>query len=524
MATIFDKPIAATPQSQFAALPLQFIAQAADRREQKWYQNKADADKRRDQLLQTNSLAGDTGRQQGILQAYDQRMDALIEEADGDYSGIKGGLDVISQDMRRDLSYGELGQINKNFAAAMADKENLQKLYQTGKISDSGYKLGLQKIAQHKTSLGDNNQWAKFQGYTPSNITDVKKVFYDNIDEINAKYSGEGTKFLSQDDIIRNVGSTATSNPGIVKAMQENWQASGEPGTFQQYFADTVTNIVQDKAYQEELKVKDGGVGAGSAMVINNVPMPNRTRSGYTGGSANYAKAAWNYVSGANTTKDFTDWKDSETGKSTIAWMEASTGTKMPEDYIDATNWIEDNLGKSQLGSIVTAPASESKARDVVTKEGFLNTEGAVYDEAGNLMEGDDIRDIEGVNPTTKNVTRLHRIVKEGGTYPVGTYIIIGNNGKKYYQEPTDLETLHDPEYGKSLINMAKTSATGKSTANLKYPILNKKTLEPEIKAGNYETRSTLDKNSVALYQNGELKYILDSNGAVVDMDKNKTE
>jgi hypothetical protein len=69
---------------------------------------------------------------------------------------------------------------------------------------------------------------------------------------------------------------------------------------------------------------------------------------------------------------------------------------------------------------------------------------------------------------------------------------------------------------------MAKFSATGRSVAALKMPVRDSE--GDAIPAGNYETRSSIDRNSVVLYQNNVPLYRLDANGDIFSLQETEEE
>jgi len=508
MASLFDKPVAANPQSTFAALPLQYISQSLDRRQAQYEQNKAQVEAQRDEFLSTRAVAGDVERQQALISEWDTKLDDMIEAADGDYSRIRGGIDRMTRDIKQEKAYGELGAIDRNFKGAVKDRENLDKLYQAGKISEAGYNKGLSAMQNFKTTLGDNQQWSTYRGYMPSNITDVQKKLSDVVDEINAKYDESGQKYLSSEDAQTALTGAVKSDPGILKAMQENWEALGSQGTFGEYYNSTLGNVIANKKYHQVLTKKEGGgEGSGVGQILTNVTMPSRGGSSYTGGSASSLKAIVQSVSGRDTFKEFNDWRGSEQGKLDIKWIEAKTKTDMPKNPSDAIDWIEDHLEKTYTASVETEVVPKHLRGKVISDKGEILTHGAWYNSAGELIDAVDIEDLQGETEDGK-VTQVLGVVKSGGAYPKGTYHILGKDGEEYFQEPTDVRTLSSPEYVKSVINTAKHAPTGSSTANLSRGLIGNDG-SMIIQPGNYETRASSQGKGVALYQNGELMYVL---------------
>ena len=115
--SLFDKPIAAKPMSEFVALPLQFIDRTIQRRQAKYDKAQAEIDEIESDFVKSNALPGDAARAREIKDKYHAEIEAMAEAAGEDYSQIAAPMSRLSRRIKRDLSYGELGAQNRAYGS-----------------------------------------------------------------------------------------------------------------------------------------------------------------------------------------------------------------------------------------------------------------------------------------------------------------------------------------------------------------------------------------------------------------------
>jgi hypothetical protein len=534
MANMFEKPIAANPISTFAALPLQFMQRAIDVKQQRYDQAKADIEQREDDLLQTHALQGDTAEHQELLQGYHQKIEDIAESSGGDLSQVQGQLDRLKTSMKRDMNYGKLGAMNTAYASAIAEKGNLDKLYQAGKIQKSGYDLGMRQISQHKTVLDEaGTGYNTFQRYNPSSETDAIGKLNASVDEITAKYDQQGQKFVNQDLIKKNLSTAFEQNPELVNSMRENFLAnySGKtPGEdFTKYFDKAVSTVISNKQYQQKVDASKRVNGQGDIVrgrEWGNINIPNaQGQTAFKGGTMPFIKEMLSKVGMAGGTEEFKKYVDSDQGQKEIKYMNKNSDTPFPTkgSHTQQVAWIEENALKPVSGKVISVPVPETMINGIISKQGALLTRGAIMDESGAVIDPTKVGDLQPAK-SGENPTVVSGIVGPDSALPYGTIILTSKDGRTYYQENTDTEILGSKEYAESLLNSVKVTNTGSKPVTLSRTVYDKTTGTELIAAGKYLTEFNQNTRIVSVTQNGKLKYMIKSDGSIVSFGNNNSK
>ena len=530
MPNLFDKPIAANPLSSFSALPLQFIDQSLQRKQAQYDKTRSEVEEMEDLFLNTKALPGDQARNKEILQGYEQKIDAIIESSDGDYSQVLAPLTTLKRSIKKDMSYGELGAQKTAYASAMGQQEEYRKLLQQSKIQQSGYDSFVKSVSQHVTSPNDAGGFNRFAGYSPSNVVDPVKFVSNAADEINAKYDEEGQAFISSDNVLTSISNKLQSNPNIMKSVKENFLSTyrGDPKdantAFKSYYENMIKKVVEEKAYKKYNKVTEGGTGGKKSQTpgftFKNFQLPNiKGDFEYSGASMARGKDWANKLLGVATTEEFDKSISTPEAKKRIRYMEIKSGEKFPADFYAQQDWLQRNSSTPIVQDVVTRPAYDAELANWVTREGQLkNPTGGMYNQQGQPMSGDEIKDAMGKNDDG-TAARALGIVNAGGTYPKGSAIIQGKNGALMIQVPTDTKTLQSKEYAMWQISKVRMTNTGSDVIKLNMPLTS--STGKSIPAGVYQTTHNIqDKtieqeypNSVVLSQNGTPKYIVTAQG-----------
>jgi len=472
MANAFETPMAANPISQFAQLPLEFIDKSIQRRQDKFDVNKAKMEEQQSLYDKVQARNVDKARKNELVAEYEKAFDNAVERVGGDYSRIGGELDVLKRKFKEDISTGELGAINKNYQSVLQDRAHLKELYEKGKIGYSGYQTGVMKGADFGATQQDKyGDWNSFTGYTPSSVTDPMKLLSDSADEIVARYTNKGMKNIDPKRVANNVYTKLKENPAALQAMRENYNVSNSDLSFTEYVSKTVQQIASDKSYAEKAKSLSGAKGADAQAAAfgdmntdefqMTAPGNIQTMKGGTVPGLREAGAAM----GFDTFKEFKDWTSSQEGKREIEYMEKRTGTKMPTDPYEAQEWVQNAYNNPTKSELQMKHVPKGVASRIVSDSGNLKTRGRVYDRAGNVVE--DLSGIVGKDKESGNKAEVIGIVDEGGSYPYGSYIILGKDGETYIQEPSHTEAFEDPRYITSSIRSAQFSPTGRKTITL---------------------------------------------------------
>lgn len=477
MANLFEKPIAARPMSEFVALPLDFIDRSIQRKQQLYDTAKADIALTEDELLKSRATQLDRPRQQEILQGYYQDIDDIVEGVGGDYSRVQGQLDVLKRRMTRDMrGGGELGAINATYMMAGQHKTEMDKRYGAGNIGDAGMSLADKSISGARTTLRDDGSWSTFQGYIPSNITDVGKVLSNKVDEINAKYTAEGNKYLSANDISINLMNSMAGDIGIQRAMQENYAASGSTDTFENYQAGMLAGIINDKVYQETDKAvaaaarKKAAGGGDTLMIGDRFTMPTEgIESTMRGGSVPWLKGVGNRLFGSNNFKEFNEWRNSGDVSERIAAIEGKTGETAPTAAEDLIPWIEEKYKQAYNQPVKFVPITDDNvlARYINKQSGVLKGSGRIFDVEGNVVSSEEFHARSIKSKDNPNPGQAIGIVDANSGYPAGSIMLQDSSGAKYIQEPSDAGILQTDDYATSLIRSASMSPDNRRMINL---------------------------------------------------------
>jgi len=517
MANMFEKPVAANPISQFVGLPLEFMNSAIQQRQQQYDKAKADMDQLEDSLLKTNALSGDRVRQQAILKGFDDELTSISET--GDLSQVQGKLDNLKRNINREMQYGELGAINKNFASAGAYNTNLGKLYENKKINKSGSTLGARSISEFRTTPNEDGSWSSFKGYTPSNLINPTKALSESIKAIHAKFDEKGQEFVGADDVINNLNSEMANNPEILNSLRENFLATYKGDNpaedFKKHYKETIESAVKDATYKKKLKAVEGGKGSKKEIrgrQWGRVVMPNT--QGELSAKGGDASGARSFIGnfGRNTTDVFENYKNSAEGEREIKFMEWKSRTDFPESYAEQVEWIEKNAGSPLSGELITETIPESMARNILSDNGDRLTNGTVRNIEGKIMDREDQMEIFGSDDKGHKAV-VGGQVSEASGHPYGSTVIIGKDGETYIQETTDTEILGSTKFARNRLNTVKNTNTGRKTINFARPIVGTKGVV--INPGSYEATYDPKGGITTLRQNGVDKYMYgkDDNG-----------
>ena len=517
MANLFEKPVAANPISEFVGLPLEFINNSMQQRQQKYDQAKADMDVLEDELLKTNALAGDRTRQQAILKGFDDEITSIAET--GDLSMVQGKLDNLKRKMSREMAYGELGSINKNFGLAGAYQTNMKKLYQQNKISNAGQVLGGKSISDFRTTPNADGSWGTFSGYSPSNLTNPTEALRKSIKGIHAKYDELGQENITSADVVNNLTTELANNPEILRSMQEQFMSGykGENASedFAKYYKDTVEGLVKDATYQKKLKnIEKAGKGKGNEPIRGRqwgrVMAPSSASGELDAQGMNVASGRefFKNILRRDSTAEFDKYTSSAKGKEEIKFMEWKSGSKFPDSYGAQVEWIEQNAMEPISSELITETVPTYMTDKIISDKGDRLTNGAVRDMNGKVLSKPEQQRIFGSDDAGHKAV-VGGLVGEYSDLPYGSIVIIGKDGETYIQENLDTEILGSLKFAKNRLNTTQKTNTGHNTLTFTRPVnANGITLSP----GTYEARFNPEDGVTTLTQNGVKRYMYGKN------------
>jgi hypothetical protein len=530
MANLFERPIAANPLSEFVGLPMELLQSAVQKRQSDYDQAKDTMEKQRDVLLGTTSSAADKARQTAILAGFETKIENVADEVGGDYSLVRPQLDTLTRQIKQELGSGELGSIHKNAGLMAAYRKELEDNYTGGKSQYSGYKMGLQSMNKFKTTLGENNTWSSFSGYTPSHVANVGEKLDEFAKNVQAKYMADGNKIVSVGDVSKAMYGYLQDTPAAIQALQENFQVNytGDPKNatkeFKKYVADTVSKVASYNVYQEVSKKSDAQLereyedeqAAQMGTVSSDWQVPGLGGSlSYEEGGASWLKNAGAKM-GLGTTEGHQKWVNSAEGKETIKLMEQSSGKKFPVStkdnsrYLDQVNWLEEQSSKPLRATLEFGALTDREKKLYTTDNGMpLAINGAIYKKGSTTPISKEER-AAMLGDGKTNRPYVVGILRGGvGHFTPGSVAYIGADHEEYIAETRDPRVLRSPEFGMHLLKTAKLSNTGKNTATLQAPIINKDSGKVLVPPGTYTTKKDPATGYVKVLQNGVEKYIV---------------
>ena len=388
MANLFEKPIAANPMSEFVELPMDFIANAVQRRQARFDQAKAMVNETEDSLLGLKFLPGDRDRHMAIQQGYDDRMNKMIEDADGDYSLITAGLDNLKRDMKRDMSYGELAAHSSAYASGMKMKEAIDKRALEGKTSVGGQAIFNQKLMSHKSLPNDSGGYDSFQGYNPSSIVNVVDHLTKMAKDINEEYDPDGNKLISPDMVAQDIYANMLADPNVEKSIRESAISNGIQGEedYSKFKLTMINNVVEKIAY-DEISKRTGTGGAGNdtpmGTTLLNIQVPRVAGDGkYEGGSMAFFKQ----LSSA-TRQEFQDNMSTKEGKRLVRHLSLHADTPFPDTYYKQVEWLDDNMSKERTGQVTTRPPTRAEKAAIDGNGNLAHPDSSIIDKSGNILE-----------------------------------------------------------------------------------------------------------------------------------------
>jgi len=453
MANLFEKPIAANPMSEFVGLPLDFIQRTMERRQSKYDVAKADMEAQEDSLLGLKFLPGDRERHMEIQEGFQSRIDSIVDEAGGDYSMVQAPLDRLKREMKREMSYGELGAQGSAYNKAMSKYKILDEMHTKGDIRQGGMNLFNQSMQDHRTQKTASGGFTPFNGYSPATEMNPLEVMHKTINEVVAQSQSDGTKGRSRSRILNGLDNLFRNNPNVVKAMKEEYLTTQKDPTdegFKEWMTRTTEGIVDAKEYQDKIESKNA-TGNFTDYQLIGVQRPGSSKGSnkMTGGSMIRPKA-W-----LGLTRESDAFFASEDGKELQAALEHNSGTTMPSDPVERVAWVEDLMEEN---STINVPISGdiSKVKGAVVN-GRLRYNGHIVNEQGEPVDVSEVM----AGTDAQNKIFVSGIVEEGDYQ--GSIVISAPSGT-YMQENTDPNIIGSAEFQKNqLDNVAKSLTHNKN-------------------------------------------------------------
>lgn len=468
MANPFEKPIAARPQSTFVGLPLELMAQNLARRQQQYDTNQALVQGIEDKILAGKALQGDQQRLLELNEGYNQRIDAAIESAGGDYSAMGGLATSMARELQRDLAVGELGSITKNYVKGTEYLKQLKEDYRKQGASKGALTLGTQSLAGFTTDFqGENNT---FSGYQYSKPEDAQKYISDVMRQSAAKFTQDGYKYKSEQDLILSGLQRINSDSRLSTALQEGYITSNyyNPDNvaegYEAYKKNVIRRAAKEQAFLEREKItsadKEKEAFYNRKFAARNVAIPGYSGTiNLQGASGSFFKNIARNLWDDQATKEFDTFVNSADGQRTIenglALMPQYK--EFPSEFTEQVEFFEDMRELNGHQDLKVQPVKEEEANLYVTDNGMLsgiaNTV-AITDRAGKQYTAEEINDM--VKPNESEVSIDFKVANG---MREGEIMFTGPDGKLYFIQPTDSDLITSPKYVRNSIDKVGTYA-----------------------------------------------------------------
>jgi hypothetical protein len=475
MANLFEKPIAANPISEFAGLPLQFLAQAERQKTEDKMNSLKMTGMAQENLLQMKALSGDVPRLNEIVGKYEKRID----EASGN-SPENAALETQKL-MNEIRSNRELRAINSNYTTGTASLSSANDRYIAGKASKSGVTLSQMTANQFKTTQDEFGNYSTFKGYTPSNVPDVLGELTNILKDTATQYNEEGMKFKGKESMLSTLTANMQARPELEQSLNESFSVSYQekPGVsrrdaYLNYRSAFLNKVVGDQSFKE-VKQAAAGEGDYSGDLVMSGFQYNAAGalSDYAGGTASSLRGLI-AKAGFNSTKKFTDFLGTSTGKFEIKSLEDASGVPFPKEYSDQVAYIEKHSSNPKVENIITEKVEKGLANSIINNKGYIKIRGQIKDQSGNIMDDNFVREnIEGSTKDGLSAQVVRRIKKGSGRE--GDYIIHGKDNQMYTMEARDFETISSPKYIHRKIAAVSDRAaypTGRKTTKITTPFV----------------------------------------------------
>jgi hypothetical protein len=492
MANLFEKPIAANPMSEFVGLPLDFISKTLEKRQTKYDTAKADIEAQDESLLGLKFLPGDRARHMELQAEQDQKLNKIIDDANGDYSTIQGSLDRYKRDLNREMNYGELGAQNKNYIAAAAKSKKLEDMFMEGKISEQGVAGFRNSMQTHRTLQTEAGGFTPFHGYNPSTEMNPVKTIHDTIDEVVAQDNSAGQAGRSRNRILTAVTNLFQTNPNVNKALQERFTALPQdpknPVSYSEWRKSIVEGTVDAKEYQDRASEKNS-VDRFSDTQLIGVRRPDSSKgiSNMVGNSMIWPKKM------LGITREADEYIASEDGQRLVKALESNSGTTMPKDPVARAAWMEDLYDQDTTRNIPVS-GDISEVRGAVIN-------GQLRDKEAKMMNlnGDSVT----VNQVMQGTDAANKIFTSG-VVTKGDYrgaIVISTPSGTYLQQNKSPDVLGSRDYQIGQLDDVRDSLTWNKTVDLYGG--------NGVPAGVYDVKFNPDTGMTDLYQGGERVYAM---------------
>lgn len=182
--SIYDKPVD-VQYTNF--MPFEAAMMTGASKQKQYDTNAAKEGALYEAINKVNALEPDVQKKNALLTSYEDKINKAVEEAGGDYSKLGSFITQTNKELQRDLTRGQLASIQGNYSSAMKDFEQLDKLYETGKIPEQDYRrskqLALQKY-KAQGGIGDNpSEAGTYQGWTPYKAAFIEKSLAEQADK-----------------------------------------------------------------------------------------------------------------------------------------------------------------------------------------------------------------------------------------------------------------------------------------------------------------------------------------------------
>ncbi len=177
----YEQPANQPVINTYVDLPYQALVHSLHNKQNQYDQAEAQQQANEDNFLKVQALTQDKTKRDELIDAYRKDASIKYDAVRGDYSQLGSYAKGQAQKIKSDLSYGQLGAIHNNYAAAQKYQEEQHDRFVKGNITAEDYQNALDDSHEKYKGVGEkvNGSYNSFKGYEHADYQDINKQAID---------------------------------------------------------------------------------------------------------------------------------------------------------------------------------------------------------------------------------------------------------------------------------------------------------------------------------------------------------
>lgn len=225
-------PIAATVQSQFVPLPLEYMEKFLQRRQNKYDVSKAITDKVETELGKFKFLGQDTPQGRAHLQEYRNKINQMVEDVGYDYSQLNAKTDQLKKEFTADVTGGYLGATTASYQNYAANVADIDKMVMKGDMTkERADWRKSQLLSNFAGTAQDETGWHSYQKQTVGRDFDVEETMNQLGKDVHDQYTSTGDAYLGLGYVTKRIKANFMNDPEAMNFVKDEVQRLYNPKT-----------------------------------------------------------------------------------------------------------------------------------------------------------------------------------------------------------------------------------------------------------------------------------------------------